>query len=86
MTNTRPATDTEVAREQSGNTILILIRLAEPRRRWNKGHLCHYRLITHWLADRDDPSSIMGRNVTYWTDTEGGQMLKTGLFANAELF
>ena len=72
--------------EQRGKNILILEKLKNATRTWSKGPLFHYQLIYRWLRDENNPTSVLGQDITYWTKKEAKEMQKNGLFASVNLF
>ncbi len=74
--------DTEVAKECTTKNVLILEKLALPRKLWSRGKKMYYRLTWRWLSDS---GGVLGSDQSYWTLHEGLAMIKDGLFASITL-
>jgi len=70
-------------KEHRANNILILEKLDSPVSLWKGGFPMHYRLIHQWMSDGGE---VVGEDVSYWTQGEGEQMLKEGLFDYVDFF
>lgn len=76
--------------EQNGRELLIIEKVPQPfetydyqRKRKVK---IFYDVINRTLRDRDDWTSVIASEVSYWTKKEGDQAIEKGLFNYFRLF
>jgi hypothetical protein len=76
-----------VKAEQKRKNLLILFGLEEPRPfDLDKKKIAAFELSYRWLRDENDLTSVMGSEISFWTQREGNRMIKEGCFKSLNLF